>query len=266
MLRHYDKLGLLMPNEVDEWTGYRYYTIDQLSRLHRIIALKELGLSLQQVGELLDGREMPSAENLRGMLQLKQAELQREMEEMQHRLVTVESRLLRIEQEGKPSPYEIVVKSIEPQPIASIRITVPDMRDMGQYCASTYRELYKRIDNARIKPAGSSMILYHAEDYRETDIEVETSVCVSGSLLDGEYDGLRLRELPTYERVAALIYEGPLNEMGRAILSLLDWVGRNNHAPTGPLREIHVGGLIHRTVEETNTVVELQLPIRPTTA
>ena len=53
MLRHYDKLGLLVPDQIDEWTGYRYYTIQQLPRLHRIIALKDMGLSLQQITDLL---------------------------------------------------------------------------------------------------------------------------------------------------------------------------------------------------------------------
>ncbi|MEJ2753733.1 MAG: helix-turn-helix domain-containing protein, partial [Chloroflexota bacterium] len=54
MLRHYDKMGLLQPSYTDEWTGYRYYTIEQLSRLHRIIALKDLGLSLAQIADLLN--------------------------------------------------------------------------------------------------------------------------------------------------------------------------------------------------------------------
>ncbi len=70
MLRHYDKLGLLTPGHVDEWTGYRYYTLEQLPRLHQILALRDLGLSLEQVGDLLDD---PAAEQrLYEMLQAKQ--------------------------------------------------------------------------------------------------------------------------------------------------------------------------------------------------
>jgi DNA-binding transcriptional MerR regulator len=50
MLRHYESLGLLVPAETDAYTSYRYYTLDQLTRLNRIIALKQLGFSLDQVG------------------------------------------------------------------------------------------------------------------------------------------------------------------------------------------------------------------------
>ena len=44
-LRYYDELGLLKPANVDDFTGYRYYVIDQMPRLNRILALKDLGFS-----------------------------------------------------------------------------------------------------------------------------------------------------------------------------------------------------------------------------
>src|SRR5450631_4478491 len=54
MLRHYDDLGLLQPSRVDPATGYRFYAVAQLSRLHRILALRDLGFSLDQISGLLD--------------------------------------------------------------------------------------------------------------------------------------------------------------------------------------------------------------------
>ena len=83
MLRHYDQMGLLKPSQTDEWTGYRYYTIEQLARLHRIIALKGLGFSLEQVADLLNRGETVPALELRGMLKLRQAEITRELQEKQ---------------------------------------------------------------------------------------------------------------------------------------------------------------------------------------
>jgi DNA-binding transcriptional MerR regulator len=72
-LRYYDELGLLKPAEVDPFTGYRYYSFDQLPRLNRIRALKDLGSSLEQIALLLQ-QELPS-EQLHGMLRIKQIEL-----------------------------------------------------------------------------------------------------------------------------------------------------------------------------------------------
>ena len=61
-LRYYDEIGLLKPAEVDKFTGYRYYSVDQLSRLNRIMGLKDLGLSLEEINQLLAGN--PSAEKV----------------------------------------------------------------------------------------------------------------------------------------------------------------------------------------------------------
>ena len=90
-LRHYDDLGLLAPASVDRFTSYRYYTADQLPRLNRILALKDLGLSLEEIRRLL-AEGLPAAE-LRGMLRIKQAELERHLAEEQARLGRVAARL-----------------------------------------------------------------------------------------------------------------------------------------------------------------------------
>lgn len=74
MLRHYDAIGLLRPDRTDPDTGYRYYGPAQLARLNRVIALKDLGFTLQQVRAVLD--EQVDVDELRGMLRLRRAELE----------------------------------------------------------------------------------------------------------------------------------------------------------------------------------------------
>ncbi|WP_240957868.1 MerR family transcriptional regulator, partial [Streptomyces barkulensis] len=74
MLRHYDAIGLLRPARTDPVSGYRFYEAGQLARLNRVIALKDLGFTLEQVRTILD--ERPGTEELRGMLGLRRAELE----------------------------------------------------------------------------------------------------------------------------------------------------------------------------------------------
>lgn len=99
-LRHYDELGLLKPAQVDKFTDYRYYTVEQLPRLNRILALKDLGLSLDQIKQLLKA-DVPPAQ-LRGMLTMKRADIERQLEQEQARLSRVEARLRQIEDENTP--------------------------------------------------------------------------------------------------------------------------------------------------------------------
>src|SRR5215470_18668087 len=90
-LRYYDQVGLLKPVHVDPLTGYRYYSANQLPRLHRILALKGLGFSLEQIAAALD--EELTLEQMRGMLRLRQAQINEQLAEMQNQLVEVEVRL-----------------------------------------------------------------------------------------------------------------------------------------------------------------------------
>lgn len=263
MLRHYDQLGLLVPEQVDNWTGYRYYTIHQLARLHRIIALKELGLSLQQIGDLLGSDGELSAEQMRGMLILRQRELERELAESRQRLASVEARLAQIEQTGRPGLYEFVVKSVEAQPIASLSACVPHVGEMGYYCETLYARLYRELAAVGVRPGGLEITLYHAEEYRETDLEVEIGISMDeAGRPPVAGDVLTFRELPPHDLVASTIYEGEFSAMTPAILALLNWIGQHGHVPAGPLRELHRSGPAHLvSATDGMAVVELQLPV-----
>lgn len=267
MLRHYDKLGLLVPEHIDEWTGYRYYTIDQLAQLHRIIALKDLGLTLQQIGELLQGDEPVSVEHLKGMLLLKQVELEQELIAQQTRLDHIGARLQQMEQQKRPFPYEVIIKSVPAQTIASIRKKVPHLSEMGHYCELLYQQLYAGLKEQQIEPLKPEIALYHAQEFSEEDIDIEMSVIVADRYRTHQplNEQIQFRELPAQEEVAALIYKGPFRGASEAALALLTWVGTHNYFPSPPLRELRLSGPAHEkgTVQKSPTL-EIQLPFTQT--
>ncbi|MEZ4640809.1 MAG: MerR family transcriptional regulator [Caldilineaceae bacterium] len=235
MLRHYDQLGLLVPNEIDKWTGYRYYTIDQLPRLHRIIALKDLGLSLEQIGQLLaDGDDLP-VEQLRGMLTMRRVEIQRELQEQQMRLVEVDGAAAPDREPGQPSPYEVVVKAVAPQPLASVRQIVPHVAQMGFHCQRMTNYLYTQLKTLNVPPQEPEVTLYHEDEYKENDLDVEIGVAVDGGWVacPPQTQDVQFRELPESPLTAALIYEGSFESMTDGVLELLRWAGLHGHAPAG---------------------------------
>ena len=111
-LRYYSDAGLLKPAHTDRWTGYRYYDLDQLPSLNRILALKDLGLSLEDIGRLM-GDELPP-EQIRALLRVKQAEMREQSRELMERLSRVEARIQQIELEGKMPDYDVVIKRVGP--------------------------------------------------------------------------------------------------------------------------------------------------------
>ena len=112
-LHHYDEIGLLKPISVDAATGYRYYSVSQLPRLNRILALKDLGFSLEQIEQVLES-DLP-IEELRGMLKLKQAEVEQHVSDEQDRLKRITTRLRQIELEDSMPNYEVIIKTIAPK-------------------------------------------------------------------------------------------------------------------------------------------------------
>jgi DNA-binding transcriptional MerR regulator len=265
MLRHYDQLGLLTPKHTDRWTGYRYYTIDQLGQLNRIIALKELGLTLEQIGDLMADDDQVSAERLRGMLTLKRAEIARTLQEEQSRLARVEARLRQIELEDQPSPYEVVVKAIPAMPVASIRQVVPTIDEMDYFCRALYGQLYARLGRHGITPLQPEITLYHNDEYSETDLDVEVAVPVHPKhvTLPSADENILFHRLPGYDLAAALIYEGTFPGVTDGVLALLRWVGLNDHVLAGPMRELHISGRAHKEGKtQPEAVLELQVPVR----
>src|SRR6266702_4856641 len=127
-LRYYDELGLLKPARVDESTGYRYYSANQLARLNRILAMKDMGLSLEQIAHLLD--KEPTPDQIRGMLRLKQVELHQQLEEGRERLDRIEAWLQAFEQEVTMPAYDVILKKVAPLHVAQMRGVAPSMEQI----------------------------------------------------------------------------------------------------------------------------------------
>ena len=98
VLRYYDRIGLFQPAHTDQFTSYRYYSADQLPDLNRILALKEIGLTLDQIRRMV--LDDVSAEEIRGMLALRKAQVEQAVQDEIQRLRVIEARLKQIDAQG----------------------------------------------------------------------------------------------------------------------------------------------------------------------
>ncbi len=145
MLRHYDAIGLLRPAHVHEASGYRQYDASQLARLNRVVALKELGFTLNQVLSMLD--DSVGVVELRGMLRLRQAELQAQITADTSRLTQVEARLRIIEREGAMTLDDIQIKQIPATRVAELTGMAEgfEPESIGPVIQPLYHELYGQL-------------------------------------------------------------------------------------------------------------------------
>jgi len=247
-LRHYDEIDLLRPVQVDSSTGYRFYGHEQLPRLNRILALRDLGFSLEQIGQLLD--EGISADQLHGMLRLRRADLVQELDAGRVRLARVETRLRQIEQEGKMPEYEVVIKKVEPQLVAGVRDRLGSYVEIGRL----FGELYGYL--GPLGAAGLGGSLWHDGEFKESDVDGEAIAFLVRPV--SESGRVRVYELPA-ATVASLIHRGAYSSIDQAYAALMGWVEANGYRLAGPDREIYLQG--GQNPEDASYVTEIQQPV-----
>jgi len=252
-LRYYDEVGLLKPDRVDNFTGYRYYTYEQLPRLNRILALKDLGFSLEAIGQFL--ADALTVEQMRGMLKLRQAEIRQQVQDETERLRRVEARLRQIEQEEFMSKYDVVIKQVEPLKVVALRGVVPTPPDQGQL----WHELEDYLVKHHVQPVGPCLSLYYDDEYKEKDWDIEVCEPIEGDL--PETQRVKVRELAGAATMACVVHHGPFITIGQAYEALMKWIGENSYHIVGPGREVYLREAEEGDQNDLNTVTEIQFPV-----
>lgn len=253
MLRHYDALGLLVPARVDAHNGYRRYAAGQLRTLNRLLALKDLGFTLEQVGRLLD--EHVDVGELRGMLRLRRSELAAQIEADRDRLSRVEARLRIIESEDTMSTTEVTVKPVDAVRIAAVTGTAasPDSSDVGPVVQALYAELSRHIGRGAVTPGGPAVAAYSPTD--DGGLRCHAGITV----IDGAVpDGVELVDLPALDVAATLVHHGPMSTVEGTIQRLAVWIEENGHRTDGTAREVY---LVSMPEPQENWVTEIQMPV-----
>ena len=258
MLRHYDTIGLLRPACVDPASGYRFYRASQLAELNRVIALKELGFTLQQVQSIL--AEQVSAAELRGMLKLRRAEIQAVLEAETTRLARVEARLLTIEDEARAPVDGVVIKRLAPVRVAELTAEAAgwEPEAITPVIGPLYCDLWQRMASADIAAAGPAVAYYEDAAAGDGAIVVHAAVPVAAEA--GRDPGFSIVDLPTVETAAVIIHHGSMDDVMPTGQALARWIDASGYRSAGYAREV----TLEWSADPDQWVTELQQPIRTT--
>jgi DNA-binding transcriptional MerR regulator len=256
MLRHYDEFGLLLPERVDDASGYRLYSVRQLGRLHRIVALRDIGFGLEQIREILT--EEVSVEQLRGMLKLRRAQIEHAVEEEQDRLRRIEAHLRALEWSDIMELQDIVIKETAPIRVAQASADGLTHADIGAAFGRLLPAVIAHLQSAGAEP-GISVAVYEDDggERPEGELVLHAGFAVGDQHVP-DSETVRVVDLPAIE-VAAAVYRGGDDGIMAAWEALVRWIDDSGYQLVGDCRELY-----HEWHDDdaSSNVMELQQPIR----
>jgi DNA-binding transcriptional MerR regulator len=245
-LRYYDEVGLLSPLHVDAATGYRYYGVDQVSRLNRILVFKDLGFSLAEITDLMK-RDVP-VDQIRDLLRVKQTALEQRVQEERARLARLEARIAQLDCDGNQARYDIVLKRIEPRLVASLRDTVRSYSGANELFGEVER--YLALHNA----TGDRGAVWHACLRSGRAIDCEALVFLRNPVPSSSR--IAVYELPA-TTMACVIHRGPDVETENAYRAARSWMAASGYSAVGPNRELY----LYENPSTGESVLEIQVPV-----
>lgn len=222
MLRHYDEMGLLIPQSIDDFTGYRYYAEHQLTSAQRIAELREMGFGLAVIGKILCCNNNPQI--LAECFAAKQAELLAEAQTASHRLLLLETAINRLRKDESAMNYNVTVKTMPQRYVASVRKIIPSYNQEGML----WKIMMTETASQKMQPAenSNSLAMFHDDGFKESDVDVEVQMTVKGSYKNTE--NVVFKTEPALE-IASAVYNGSYEQITAVNQAVAQWVQENGY-------------------------------------
>ncbi len=257
LLRYYDEIGLFKPDQIDASSSYRYYSAGQMSHLNRILALKELGLTLNQIQRTLT--DDLSTDELQGMLTLRKAEIEQQLGAELRRMREIEARLQSIRDDESNTRSNVILKQVPNQQVLSVRRIIDDFESA--------LALYTKIQETLPRSLSDGMFfcICRSDTGVTSDMDLEFGVFVNkptdASLVLADEITLIRGELPAVPVMATTVVTGGLETIHRGYAEIMRWSAITGHRLDGIHRELCLQ--LPVTSDGNDLITEIQVPVEP---
>ena len=247
-LRYYDEHKLLIPVYVDEENGYRYYAAGQMAQLHRIIALKNMGFSIDDIRKIIDGAEEKS------FLLEKKQEILKEIAVLTDKLLQVEIYLAR-ESISLSSP--VLIKEIPEAIVCTMKHRIKSYDALFDIMPQMGAQM-EMLDCKCAQPA-YCFTHYLESGYTDEDILVEICEAVTEKKQDS--GDIVFKVLPKVPTAACIFHKGSYDTLHKSYAILLQYIEENGYEICGNIRESYIDGVWNKETEK-EWLTEIQIPVK----
>lgn len=252
MLRYYDETGLLKPAKIDSLTGYRMYSAQQIPILNKIIYLRDSGFNVVEIAAALHDSNLAAIEQLNK----KSIEIMSNIQAEQQRLKKIEIAKRELSDGRNELYFNISIKEIPGYCVLSIRKEISNYYAEGKL----WKELSAFAKKNKIDISDQTFSIYHDEDYRENNVDVE--LCAIVSKIGKETDDFKFRCTEPVSMMACTLVYGDFSNISYAYRSFVKWLQENSqYKMKGANRQIvHRGAWNEENPE--NYLTEIQIPLK----
>ncbi len=247
-LRYYDEQKLLVPVYVDEENGYRYYAAGQMAQLHRIIALKNLGFSIDDIRKIIDGAEDKS------YLYEKRQEILKEIAVLTDKLSQVESYLSK---ESINLSNPVLIKEIPQVIVCTMKRRIKSYDELFDLMPQMGAQM--ELSDCKCAQPAYCFTHYLESEYKEEDISVEICEAVTEKKQDS--GDIAFKVFPKVPMAACIFHEGSYNTLPKSYAMLLQYIEENGYEICGNIRESYIDGVWNKETEN-EWLTEIQIPVK----
>lgn len=251
-LRYYDDLGLLQPETVDDFTGYRLYSTKQLVELHRIQELRQIGLSIAEIKQIIL-LQKPMSE----ILEKRRKEVIAELTYGQEQLSRIDF-ILSNQKEDIAMNYQVTVKQLPEVIVYSTTAKVKNFMDYFTLIPPIGEKVLKKYPDLKCTTPEYCFIKYLDGEYRENDINIE--FCEAIDQMKDDFENITFKKLESVT-VASTFHKGSYSTISAAYAYVMKWIEENGYVMTDAPRESQIDGIWNKESEE-EWLTEVQIPIK----
>ena len=251
-LRHYEQKGLLLPDEVDEWTGYRYYSIGQMQKLKDIRDLQRLGFSLDEIKELYEGdSHTPSIRQMTA--KIKETETQLRL------LIARRNQLLdwRRSRKEMKTMEKFSIQALPEIIVASHREVLPNYAAIGPMCYEKIGPEMQRL-GCKCPTPGYCFTIEHDKEFKPVDVDIE--YCEQVEEMGQDSSIIQFKRLPAIPKALCMKHVGPYERFYESFTELFRYMEEQGYKAIGQHRTCYIDGAWNQKDPEKWLSV-IQIPI-----
>ena len=251
-LRHYEQKELLIPDEVDEWTGYRYYSVGQMLKLNSIRNLQRLGFKLEEIRDLYDEEShVPSVEQLTEKIKETESQLQQLIARRKQLLEWMDSRK-KFEQMEK-----FTIESLPEVIVASHREVITDYSALGVLCYTVIGPEMQRL-GCKCPPPGYCFTIEHNKEYTPSNIDIE--YCEQVEEMGTDSGIIQFKKLAAVSKALCMKHYGPYDRFYESFTEAYAYMEEHRYKVADHPRTCYIDGIWNQEDPEKWLSI-IQIPV-----